>query len=61
MDVSMPKMDGIQATIAITKLYKRIKIIMLTQYDSDRDIMASLTAGASGYCLKDISGLQQLK
>ncbi len=56
MDVSMPKMDGIQATIAITKLYKRIKIIMLTQYDSDRDIMASLTAGASGYCLKDISG-----
>ena len=56
MDVSMPKMDGIQATKAITKLDKQSKIIMLTQYDSDRDIMASLAAGASGYCLKDING-----
>ena len=55
MDVSMPKMDGIQASQEISKLNPNIKIIMLTQYDNDSDIMASLAAGATGYCLKDIA------
>jgi len=54
MDVGMPVMDGIQAAKQIVADYPDIKVIMLTQHDNDRDILASLTAGASGYCLKDV-------
>jgi len=54
MDVGMPIMNGIQAAKAIIEKNPGIRIIMLTQHDNDRDIMASLSAGASGYCLKDV-------
>jgi DNA-binding NarL/FixJ family response regulator len=55
MDVGMPVMDGIQATRKILAKSPTRKIIMLTQHDNDRDILASLAAGASGYCLKDVA------
>jgi DNA-binding NarL/FixJ family response regulator len=54
MDVGMPMMDGIQAAKAIVEKNPLARIIMLTQHDNDRDIMASLAAGAAGYCLKDV-------
>jgi DNA-binding NarL/FixJ family response regulator len=54
MDVGMPVMDGIQAASQIVSRDSSMKIIMLTQHDNDADIMASLSAGASGYCLKDV-------
>ncbi len=54
MDVGMPVMDGIQAASQIVSHDSSMKIIMLTQHDNDADIMASLAAGASGYCLKDV-------
>lgn len=54
MDVGMPVMDGIQATQKIREKNPSAKVIMLTQHDNDRDIFASLAAGASGYCLKDV-------
>ena len=54
MDVGMPVMDGIQAASQIVSRDSSMKIIMLTQHDNDADIMASLAAGASGYCLKDV-------
>lgn len=38
----------------IVSKFPNIKVIMLTQHDNDRDILASLAAGASGYCLKDV-------
>lgn len=55
MDVGMPVMDGIQATRNILARNPNRKVIMLTQHDNDRDILASLAAGASGYCLKDVA------
>jgi DNA-binding NarL/FixJ family response regulator len=55
MDVGLPVMDGIQAAKLIRQKKPEIKIIMLTSHDSDEDIFASLAAGASGYCLKDVS------
>lgn len=55
MDVGMPVMDGIQATRKILAKSPAMKVIMLTQHDNDRDILASLAAGASGYCLKDVA------
>jgi DNA-binding NarL/FixJ family response regulator len=55
MDVGMPVMDGIEASRKILTKNPSVKIIMLTQHDNDSDIMASLAAGASGYCLKDVA------
>lgn len=54
MDVGMPVMDGIHATGEISREHPGVRVIMLTQHDNDRDILASLSAGASGYCLKDV-------
>lgn len=54
MDVGMPVLDGIQASRIILEKHPDIRIIMLTQHDNDQDILASLAAGASGYCLKDV-------
>lgn len=55
MDVGMPIMDGIHAARIIIEKNPNIKVIMLTQHDNDSDILASLSAGASGYCLKDVA------
>src|ERR1700678_4104520 len=55
MDVGMPVMDGIEASKRILAKNPGIRIIMLTQHDNDSDILASLAAGASGYCLKDVA------
>jgi DNA-binding NarL/FixJ family response regulator len=54
MDVGMPVMDGIEAAAKIRAEHPEINIIMLTSHDNDRDIFASLSAGAGGYCLKDV-------
>ena len=54
MDIGMPVVDGIQATRQILARQPNIRIIMLTNNDSDQDILVALDAGASGYCLKDI-------
>lgn len=54
MDVGMPVLDGIQAAKQIVESGSTAKIIMLTQHDNNEDIWASLSAGASGYCLKDV-------
>lgn len=54
MDVGMPVLDGIQAARQIKELRPDVHIIMLTQHDNESDIFASLAAGASGYCLKDV-------
>jgi len=53
MDLRMPVMDGVQATHAIRQQYPAAQILILTTYDSDRDIIAAIQAGAIGYLLKD--------
>jgi DNA-binding NarL/FixJ family response regulator len=55
MDVGMPIMDGIEAARKIIEKHSNVEIIMLTSHDNERDIMASLAAGADGYCLKDVA------
>lgn len=54
MDVGMPVLDGIQAAREVLARHPEIRIVMLTQHDNEQDIMASLAAGACGYCLKDV-------
>jgi DNA-binding NarL/FixJ family response regulator len=53
MDISMPKIDGIQATTAILEKEPDARVVMLTAF-SDRDrVLSALDAGAVGYLLKD--------
>ncbi|MEV6493672.1 response regulator transcription factor [Actinoplanes sp. NPDC051633] len=55
MDIRMPKMDGIQATRAITAApdLRGVRILILTTYDTDANVFEGLQAGASGFLLKD--------
>ncbi len=53
MDIEMPKKNGIEATLEIKEKYPDIDIMMLTVFEDDVKIFASIQAGASGYMLKD--------
>jgi two-component system, NarL family, response regulator DegU len=55
MDVTMPEIDGVEATRQIKKAWPDTKIIMLTMH-ADQEVLASaIRAGASGYLVKDCS------
>ena len=56
MDVSMPRLNGIEATRQIKAIYPNIAILPFTGYDDDEYVFALLEAGAAGYLLKDSSG-----
>jgi two-component system response regulator NreC len=53
MDMSMPEMNGLEATIQIKTFDKEIKVLVMTMYDDEEAVMQCLAAGASGYILKD--------
>ncbi len=53
MDLRMPGMGGVEATIQIRKEFPAARIIVLTTYEGDEDIHRALEAGAQGYLLKD--------
>ncbi len=55
MDLRMPGGDGVSATTAITKQHPGTRVVVLTTYDTDADILRAVEAGASGYLLKDCS------
>jgi DNA-binding NarL/FixJ family response regulator len=55
MDVLMPEMNGIEAVTVIKAENKDAKIIMLSTYDNDEYVRASILAGASGYLMKHTS------
>jgi DNA-binding NarL/FixJ family response regulator len=53
MDLRMPGLDGVGAIKAIKEQQPSSRIIVLTTYDSDADILHAIEAGATGYLLKD--------
>ncbi len=55
MDLRMPDGDGVQATGQILEVLPAAKVVVLTTYETDRDILRAIEAGASGYLLKDAS------
>lgn len=55
MDVRMPNLDGIEATLRITRARPRTKVLVLTTFDLDESVYAAIRAGASGFLLKDTS------
>lgn len=52
LDVSMPRLTGIQAAAELHKRRPDIKVLILSMHDSEQFLFASLRAGASGYVLK---------
>ena len=55
MDIRMPTMDGLEATRRILAEPTDCKVLMLTTFDLDRYVYAALSAGASGFLLKDVT------
>ena len=55
MDIKMPNLDGIEATRQIIEALPGTKVLILTTFDSDSQVIQALKAGASGYVLKDSS------
>ncbi|GAA4749279.1 response regulator transcription factor [Modestobacter marinus] len=53
MDLRMPRMDGVTATGRITATHPGVRVLVLTTYDTDADIVRAVEAGATGYLLKD--------
>jgi len=56
IDISMPNVDGIEATKQIKTLYPGIAVLILTAYDDEQFVFSLLEAGAAGYLLKSVRG-----
>ncbi len=54
MDVRMPIMDGVEATIQVRHQVPTCQVLVLTTFDDDEYIVEALGAGACGYLLKDL-------
>src|SRR5947208_8762921 len=53
MDITMPDMNGIEATRQIKKMLPEVKVLVLTMHENDEYVFQALRAGASGYMLKE--------
>ena len=53
MDITMPDMNGIEATRQIKKILPDVKVLVLTMHENDEYVFQALRAGASGYILKE--------
>ncbi len=55
MDLRMPGMDGVTAIECILAVLPTARILVVTTYESDSDILRAVEAGAAGYLVKDVS------
>ncbi|TMD07516.1 MAG: response regulator transcription factor [Chloroflexi bacterium] len=58
MDITMPQLDGVEATRQIRSQNDAIKVLVLTMHDNEDVFFRSISAGASGYVLKRSGGLE---
>jgi DNA-binding NarL/FixJ family response regulator len=56
MDIAMPGLGGLEATLEIRKVSPQSKVLVLTQYDNKEYLLRFLRAGAAGYVLKKAVG-----
>ncbi len=61
MDISMPKLDGIEAARRIRQTHPRIEIVILSVHSSSEHLFRALRAGAKGYLLKESAGEEVVK
>ena len=54
MDIRMPVLDGLGATLALTRAGSRARVLILTTYDADEYLYDAMRAGACGFLLKDV-------
>jgi DNA-binding NarL/FixJ family response regulator len=55
MDLHMPAMDGVRATELITEELPGVRVLALSTFDLDENVVAALRAGAGGFLPKDVS------
>jgi DNA-binding NarL/FixJ family response regulator len=60
MDLSMPGMDGIEATRRILDVNPQVRVVVLTSFADQKRVADALAAGAVGYLLKDCDGREVL-
>ena len=60
MDLVMPEMDGVEATLTLLKKWKKAKILVLTSYLDNEKVYPVINAGAKGYMLKTSSAAEIL-
>jgi DNA-binding NarL/FixJ family response regulator len=53
MDLRMPELDGVGAIGALMRAGSSARVLVLTTYDADADVLPAIEAGATGYLLKD--------
>lgn len=53
MDLRMPSHDGVWAITELARLGNPARVLVLTTYDTDSDVLPAIEAGATGYLLKD--------
>jgi DNA-binding NarL/FixJ family response regulator len=53
MDLRMPRMDGVAAIKRLAELGLATRVLVLTTYDTDSEVLPAIEAGATGYLLKD--------
>src|SRR5439155_10636549 len=53
MDLRMPEVDGVSAITELARRGVPARVLVLTTYDTDSDVLPAIEAGATGYLLKD--------
>ncbi len=61
MDIEMPELNGIEATLQIFEAHPATKVIILSMYSTSQHISRSFKAGARGYILKESAGEDVIK
>ena len=58
MDLTMPELDGLEATRRLVAELPEVKVVILTASDDDANLFEAIKAGAKGYLLKDLESSQ---
>jgi DNA-binding NarL/FixJ family response regulator len=61
MDLRMPEMGGVEAIKELRRTAPSVRVLVLTTFDTDRDVLPAVEAGATGYLLKDTPRAELLR
>ncbi len=58
MDIAMPELNGLDATVRMRKQFPKVPVLLLSMHNSDEYVSEALAAGAAGYMVKDAGALE---